>query len=187
MCRVFATTVLLAGIATTVSAQSSVGIGYDFLRLSVAGDSSNLPYGVGFDYTHTVRKSRFDALGVFDWARRQDSVAADGFAIGTRAGQLAIAGGVRASLGGPYVQTVAGLARSSFRATFNGLPGIDDSSNDFMVEPGIGYGQSVAGRLDVFGQVNYRKVWPHADSLIFFNETVQGLRVFGGARVRVRR
>jgi hypothetical protein len=64
---------------------------------------------------------------------------------------------VRASLGGPYVQAVAGLAQSSFLAKFNGLPGIDESSNDFMAEPGIGYGQSLAGRLEVFGQVNDRK------------------------------
>jgi hypothetical protein len=125
--------------------------------LSVSGDSSNLPFGVGLDYAHTLAKGRFDALGVFDWARRHDSVAVDGFGTGARAAQLAIRRW-RARIPGWAVRSSRRWpAQSSFLAKFNGLPGIDESSNDFMAEPGIGYGQSLAGRLEVFGQVNDRK------------------------------
>src|SRR3954463_5606355 len=62
----------MLGAATSALAQSEASVAYQFLRMTVSGESTNLPVGIAADYAHAVsRKVRL--VGVVDWVRKADS------------------------------------------------------------------------------------------------------------------
>jgi hypothetical protein len=167
-------------VAEPAFAQSDVSVGYQFVRLSTADGPLNLPQGVGIEYAHPIADG-WRVLGVFGWARKNESGPVDAFAVDTTFTQLTFGAGVRRDVttrmkATPYVQAVVGVARSSFRAASDGVLAIDDASSDPLLEPGVGVASNLGGPFALFAQLDYRKVWPGAHSAIFFNETVQGPR-----------
>jgi hypothetical protein len=171
-------------------AQSELSVGYQFIRLSTADGSVNLPQGFAVDYTHTVADG-WKVLAVLGWARHDTNGSVDAFAVDSRLTQLTVGGGLRRDIKTqtkaiPYVQAAIGVADSSFRATSNGLVATDETSSDLFVEPGAGVAYNAGAALGVFGQLDYRRVWPDQASEVFFHETVDGFRVFVGVRITMR-
>jgi hypothetical protein len=176
--------------ATAASAQSNVSIGYEYVRLSISGEPFSLREGFGATYAVAI-SGRWQAIGSVDWARKNMSGLVDAYMMGETFTQTTLGGGVRREFetginAHPYAQAVAGIARSSVRITSNGAVAIDSSSNDLLVEPGAGLALELTRRLGIFGEIGYRAIWPHADSDVYFFDTVRGLRVLVGARVKVQ-
>jgi hypothetical protein len=177
--------------AATASAQSDVSIGYQYLRLSVSGEAVNLPQGFGVQYGQTIATG-WQAVGVFGWAGKNDAGQVDAFALTTRFTQITLGGGIRREFrtrtnAHPFVQAVVGVARSSFRFTSNGALGGLYTSNDLLVEPGAGLASVLAGRIGIFGEVDYRTIWPDANSEIYYSDdNVRGLRLLIGVRVKLQ-
>lgn len=172
-----------------VFAQSDLSAGYQFVRLSTADGASNLPQGFGIDYARSISNG-WRIVGVFGWAARHENGPLDTFSADLNFNQITIAGGIRRQFGGetktyPYVQAVVGLARSALHATLDGLPIIDDTSIDPMFEPGAGIASRLTDSIGFFGQIDYRLILAGSSSEALADETVQGFRIFVGARVAI--
>ncbi len=172
-------------------ADSTAAVGYQFVRLSSLGESSNLPIGIGVNWATSLGHG-FSVLADFGWSRRADRGTVDAFSVDASLRQVTIAGGLRYELSHtpkaqPYVKLSAGITRSSLSADFNGLRGIDNSSTDPIVQPGGGIAARLGGRLALFGQVDYSLMWTHKDSDLFYGERVDGLRVSCGVRLTIIR
>lgn len=185
------TVATLAFVCSTSSAfaQSDVSVGYQFVRLMAPDGTTDLPVGLGVEYAHDITRG-WRAVATFDLARRNQSGNVDAFYLETRFMQSTLAGGLRleVNLGvnaQAYFQAAVGVALSTFRATSNGLSAIDSRSNDLMFQPGVGLVSRLAGRVGIFGEFAYRRVWPHESSELFFEDTLSGFRVMVGVHINV--
>jgi hypothetical protein len=179
---------MLCGAAPAF-AQSEASVAYQFARVSFTGESLNFPVGVAADYAHAV-SSKVRLVGVVDWLRKHEAgqveAANETFAQDVTITQFTLGGGVRVDAGrGPYVQAVAGVAHNSIRVILNGANVAEPASTDFMVSPGAGFTIPVAARVRILGEIGFRFIWPHANSDLFFNESVHDIHALVGARIRL--
>jgi len=171
-------------------AQSGFSAAYQYVRMSIADETVKLPAGFAVDYARPLMDDGWKVVGAFGWGRRSDDGVLDAYVVNSTFTQLTLAGGVRREIrtrtkATPYFQAVAGIVRSRFSATFSGEPAYDESASDPMFEPGAGVAWAIGRRFAVFGQVDYRRLWPDAGGLLTSYEAVQGFRTSAGARVRM--
>ena len=176
---------------TEIWAQSDLSIGYQFARVSTGTGSFNLPYGLEVDYAYPSGDQRRIG-GAGDWGRRSQGGTVDAIPVTTTFSQLSVAGGVRYVFRThlpvvPYLQAMVGVARSSTRATTSNAVAVESASTDLMVQPGVGTNVPVGGRWSIFGQADYRQLWPGQSSAVFFRELVHGIRAVAGVRFSLNR
>ena len=193
MCKNVVTAALMA-LALAVNArpacaQGDLSLGYAFTRLAAAGGRMNLPVGLGVEYAHPL-VDRWKVLGTLGWSQRHDGSDVEALPFDATFRQLTAGGGARwdAPLdpgARVYVQAAAGVVRSAFRESADGLFAFDMSSIDFMIRPGVGFVSGLTGRVGVFGQLDYQAIWPHANSAMYPPGTVNALRAYAGMRFRL--
>lgn len=158
--------VATAGLwSTPAAAQGSatptidLGVGYQYLA---GTDDQTYPVGVNVDVTGAFLLG-LRWVGEVGFARdratdNQADVTATLMAVN-------YGGGLRLAPGRgrwPYVQVIVGQHRDSYTLNAEGIGDlITTSQSTLMVQPGVGLGFNV-GRLRVFGQADYRRIYYEA-------------------------
>jgi len=165
--------VLMLGSPAYVAAQNKLfelGVGYQFVNRD---DDLSFPFGVTVDFAGGLTE-RFALLGEFGWARRS----AQQFGFRDLRTPLHAGGGVRWTVTRnhrfqPFAQAIVGVQRDRIEIESFGV----DSELNFLVQSGGGLAVRFASHLDLFGGVDFRRVFHEIES-------TNAMRLTVGVRVR---
>ena len=157
-------TVLVVGAGRPVVAQD-LSVGYQFQRLSAAGDSLNLPAGFNVDISVPILGD-LRVLGQFDLSRRTESKVILGTTLEGTSTFATFGGGVRWTSHAnpsatPFIQLVVGATRESDTGKIAGVSfsGADFTATDAMMQVGGGAAVPLSKRVSAVGQFDYRRIF----------------------------
>lgn len=174
--------ILGATLATPVSAQE-LSFGYQVQHFSSEGDSLNAPLGISLNFA-APSSGILSVVGQVDWSRKSESGTLFGTSLEATANFTTFAGGVRLSARGtpavtPFMEALFGVMRSSGSANIAGANVGSGSETDPVLQFGGGVAVPLAGAFGIFGQVDYRRVFPDSTG-------VNVVRFVAGARLVVK-
>ena len=171
----FIMVLVVVGAVRPVVAQD-LSVGYQFQRLSAAGDSLNLPAGFDVDISAPILGD-VRVVGQFDWSRRTESKVILGTTLEGTSTFSTFGGGVRWTSHAnpsatPFIQLVVGATRESDKGKIAGVSfsGADFSATDTMMQFGGGVAVPLNKRVSAVGQFDYRRIFtknPRTNSIRF--------------------
>jgi hypothetical protein len=165
---------MVAVTATPAAAQGAdIGLGYQFLR----GDGESVPLGFNFDVAYPIM-NQLSVVGEVGWSHDSESE----FGIDASLNAVNFGAGIRWSGNydprfTPFAQVILGAQRDSY--SVEGFEEFDDSTTNFILQPGGGVSFKLNDMWGVFGQVDYRRIF-------YEGEGTNAFRLVLGARVNLR-
>ena len=158
----FAATARAQTTQTTVVPVYEVGVGYQLLQIGEICDDGTItqsclpdrtyPFGLNADVVRNFGTIGFGVVGELGFSRDSDN--------DVNFGIWQFGGGIRWTWRlndkfAPYGQFLLGAAHSSVN---DDVRGFEFSSTDLMLQPGVGVNYVITPRINVFGQLDLRRV-----------------------------
>ena len=158
----FAATARAQTTQTTVVPVYEVGVGYQLLQIGEVCDDGTItqsclpdrtyPFGLNADVVRNFGTIGLGVVGELGFSRDSDNDVSFGI--------WQFGGGIRWTWRAnpkfaPYGQFLLGAAHSSVS---DDASGFEASSTDFMIQPGVGVNYAINPRINVFGQLDLRRV-----------------------------
>lgn len=157
----FAATARAQTTQTTVVPVYEVGVGYQLLQIGEICDDGTItqsclpdrtyPFGLNADVVRNFGTIGLGVVGEVGFSRDSDNDVSFGI--------WQFGGGIRwtwrANKFAPYGQFLLGAAHSSVN---DDVRGFEFSSTDFMLQPGVGANYVITPRINLFGQLDLRRV-----------------------------
>jgi len=180
---VFALTLVLGAMWAAPVRGQELSFGYQVQHFSSEGDSLNAPLGISLNFAAPT-SGMLSVVGQVDWSRKSESGTLFGTSLEATANFTTFAGGVRLSARGnpsvtPFMEALFGVMRSSGSANIAGANVGSGSETDPVLQLGGGVAVPVAGGFGIFGQVDYRRVFPDGTG-------VNVVRFVAGARLSAK-